>query len=178
MACDDKREEGVSVPDTNCFAKGSDLTAMLDRHLISLYTALITGLSFLLFTQAAQLGKWSGAFFLISLVLFVFGIAHSLLHVTFHAKLLLLMERIVEGTEVVPNMLDGQEPTDDAFLRNQAYSQTAFFGQLLYFLIGVVLAMIGTVIHLWDYACRSGILVSVSLALLLGAGIAYRIWKK
>jgi hypothetical protein len=178
MDCDSTLKEGLSVPEVDYFAKGNDLAATLDRHFITLYTALITGLLFLLFTQSSKFGYWPGAFFLGSLILFLFGIAHSLCHVVLHAKLLLLMEALVGGTDFVPNMLDGRRPTPDEINRTLTLLQRAFSGQLMYLLFGMASAMVGTFIHLWDYAWRCGMLIAIPCALLFAVVIAYYTWRK
>ena len=70
-------EDGASVPQTDYFGKATELIASYDRLLVGLYSSLIAGVVVLLLYK--DLSAWAGAFFLLALVMFIFGIGHALL---------------------------------------------------------------------------------------------------
>lgn len=166
----------ASVPGVDYFGKATDLIVSHDKLFVTLYTSLIAGDALLLFRQDVTV--WVGAFLFLALVFFTFGVAHSLLHITFSARMLLAMERLIGGTDHVPNAIDGEESTGKAYVRMQAYAQRAYTGQLYYLLLGVLACGAGVVAHLWRYAWRSGVVVTVALAMLCGLAIAVRIWRR
>jgi hypothetical protein len=136
---------------------------------------LIGGLGVVLLYK--ELTPWVGAFLLLALVMFIFGVAHTLLHMTFHSKMLFALVALLNRTEHVPNAVDGEEPTLHAYQRMQVYAQRAFGGQWYYLLIGVTSGGIGLVVQLWQYSCRAIILIGVAFSFLLALALALRIWK-
>lgn len=164
------------LPAVNYFEKSIDLVASYDRLLTSLYSALIAGIVLLLLNQEVSL--WVGAALLMALVFFVMGIAHTLLHMAFMSKMLLLAEALVNGTEVVPNAVEEEEPTVQAYARNQAYAQRAYASQLFYMLAGMVFGAVAVVIRLWDYAWRAGVIGIVAFVVLVAVVVLVVAWKK
>ena len=168
--------EDATVPEADYFGKATDLMSSYDRLLVSLYSSLIAGVILLLLYK--QVSAWVGAFFLLALVLFIFGIAHTLLHMTFHTKMLLAMEAMINGTDYVPNAVEGEEPTAKAYARMQRNAQRAYTGQLYYLLFGVLFGGVAVVVHLWHHAWRAMLVVAVLLGLLMAAALAVRVWRQ
>jgi len=166
----------MTVPEVDYFAKATDLVSSYDRLFVTLYSSLIGGTILLLLYR--QVSPWVGAFFLLALVLFIFGVAHTLLHMTFHAKMLLAMEAMIKGTGHVPNAVEGEEPTPKAYARMQRYAQRAYAGQLYYLFLGVLCGGVAIVVHLWGHAWRGMLVVAVLLGLLMAAALAVRIWRR
>lgn len=167
---------GVTVPEVDYFGKATDLVSSYDRLFVTLYSSLIGGTLLLLLYK--QVSEWVGAFFLLALILFVFGVGHTLLHMIFHAKMLMAMEAMINGTDHVPNAVEGEEPTPKAYARMQRYTQRAHVGQLYYLLGGAFCGGVAVVIHFWDYAWRGMLVVAVLLGLLMAAAIAVRVWRR
>lgn len=164
------------VPEVKYFDKATDLVASYDQLLASLYAALIAGLVLLLLKEEVSL--WVGAPLLVALVLFVLGMGHTLLHMAFHGKMLLLLEALVNGTEHVPNAIEEEEPTVKAYARIQAYVQRAYAAQLLYLFFGICFGGVAVLIRLWEYAYRAALLgIAVSLALMIAVVLVVT-WKK
>ena len=114
----DERQEtqdGVTVPDANYFEKATDLIASYDKLLVSLYSSLIAGVILLLLTK--EVSPWVGAFLLLALVSFVFGIGHTLLHMNLHAKVLLALENLLRGVSHIPSVIGVDEPTPEVYQR-------------------------------------------------------------
>ena len=168
--------DGMTVPEVDYFGKATDLVSSYDRLFVTLYSSLVGGTILLLLYR--QVSAWVGAFLLLALILFIFGVAHTLLHMTFHTKMLLAMEAIVNGTDHVPNAVEGEEPTAKAYARMQRYAQRAYAGQLYYLLFGVLSGGVAVVVHLWHHAWRAMLVVAVLLGLLMAAALAVRIWRR
>lgn len=166
----------ASVPAVRYFEKATDQVAQFDRLMVTLFSGLIAGLSLLLLRE--DVTWWVGGFLLTALAMFVLGIGHTLLHIIFHNKMLLLLEAIVNGTEQVPNVIEHEEPTDKAYARMQEHAQRAYLGQLLYLFLGVAIAAMAVVLRLWTYSWRAGVILAIGVALLLGAAIAMRLWHR
>lgn len=174
---DDARPDWAErLPSVNYFEKAVDLVASYDRLLVSLYSALIAGIVVLLLHEEVSL--WVGAALFIALAFFVMGIGHTLLHMAFASKLLLLAEALVNGTEVVPNAVEEEEPTVEAYIRNQAYAQRSYASQLFYLLFGMSFGAVAVVIRLWEYAWRAGVIGLTILVLLLMIVVLVVTWKK
>jgi hypothetical protein len=165
-----------TVPDVKYFDKATDLIASYDRLLASLYSALIAGIVLLLIKEEVSL--WVGAVLLAALVLFVLGMGHTLLHIAFHSKLLLLLESLMNGTTIVPNVVEHEEPTVDAYKRTQAWCQRAYGAQLLYLFFGICLGGVAVFIRLWGYASRMALLGIGFLLFLMTVGVLIATWKK
>lgn len=166
----------VTVPDIKYFEKATDLIASYDRLLASLYSALIAGIVLLLIKEEVSL--WVGAMLMTALSLFVMGMGHTLLHIAFHSKLLLLLEALMNGTTVVPNVVEREEPTVDAYKKTQAWCQRAYAAQLYYLFFGICCGGVAVFIRLWGYASRMALLGVLALLLLLAVGILIATWKK
>jgi ascorbate-specific PTS system EIIC-type component UlaA len=168
--------KSISVPEVKYFDKATEQVGHFDRLMVTLFSGLIAGIALLLLRQ--EVSAWVGGFLLVSLGMFVLGIGHALLHITFHNKMLLLLEALVNGTEHVPNMIEREEPTTKAYLRMQTYAQRAYTGQILYLFLGVVIAAVAVVLRLWCYSWRAGVLLAVVATVVLAAALAVRLWLK
>ena len=164
------------LPAVNYFEKAIDLASSYDRLLVSLYSALIAGIVVLLLHEEVSL--WVGGALFAALCLFVMGIGHTLLHMAFTTKLLFLAEALVKGTEIVPNVIEEEEPTVEAYARNQAYAQRSYASQLFYLLFGMSFGAVAVVIRLWEYAWRAGVIGLTILMLLLVVVTLVVTWKK
>ncbi len=169
-------QKPVSLPEVKYFDKATEQVGHFDRLMVTLFSGLIAGISLLLLKQ--EVSGWVGGFLLVSLGMFVLGIGHSLLHITFHNKMLLLLEALVNDTEHVPNMIEREEPTTKAYLRMQAYAQRAYTGQILYLFLGVVIAAVAVILRLWCYSWRAGVVLAVVATVALGAALAVKLWVK
>ena len=167
---------GMTVPEVDYFGKATELISSYDRLFVTLYSSLIGGTILLLLYR--QVSAWVGAFFLLALILFIFGVAHTLLHMTFHTKMLLAMEAMINGIDHVPNAVEGEEPTTNAYARMQRNAQSAYVAQLYYLLFGVLSGGVAVVVHLWDHAWRTMLVVVVLLGLLIAAALAIQIWRR
>jgi len=147
------------LPKANYFEKAIELAASFDRLLVSLYSALIAGIVVLLLHEEVSL--WVGGPLFVALVLFVLGIGHTLVHMGFMSKLLLLAEALVNGTEVIPNPVEQDERTLEVYARNQAYAQRSCSSQLIYLLLGMGFGAVAMVIRFWEYAWRGGVVVLI-----------------
>ena len=116
----------VSVPEVKYFDKATEQVGHFDRLMVTLFSGLIAGIALLLLKQ--EVSPWVGGLLFVALGMFVLGIGHTLLHITFHNKMLLLLEALVNGTEHVPNMIEREEPTVTAYVRMQRYAQRAYLG--------------------------------------------------
>jgi len=172
----ENQRDDVTIPEANYFDKATDLASLFDRLMVSVYSALIAGTSVLLLRH--QVSAWTGAFLVAALVMFVFGIGHTLLHIAFHTKMLLALEALVNGTEHVPNAIEGHESTVKAYARMQSNAQRAYAGQLYYLFLGVLCGGVGVVVHMWRYSWRAIVAVSVAIAVLLAVAMAGRIWRQ
>ena len=176
-ANDDPRPDWAErLPSVNYFEKAVDLTASYDRLLVSIYSALIAGIVVLLLHEKVSL--WVGAPLFAALAFFVMGIGHTLLHMALTSKLLLMAEALVNGTEVVPNAIEEEEPTLEAFARNQAYTQRSYSSQLFYLLFGLSCGAVAVVLRLWEYAWRAGVIGLATLMLLLVIVTLAVTWKR
>jgi len=119
-----------------------------------------------------------GAALCIALACFVMGIGHTLLHMAFTSKLLLMAEALANGTEVVPDAIEGEGPTVEAYARNQAYAQRSYGNQLFSLFIGMNFGAIAVVIRLWQYAWRAGLIILIPVVLLLMTVMLIVTWKK
>lgn len=164
------------LPAVNYFEKAIDLAAAYDRLLVSLYSALIAGIVVLLLHEEVSL--WVGGALFAALCFFVMGIGHTLLHMAFTTKLLLLAEALVKGTDIVPNAIEDEEPTVEAYARNQAYAQRSYSSQLFYLLFGMSFGAVAVVIRLWEYAWRAGVIGLATLMLLLVIVTLAVTWKR
>jgi hypothetical protein len=124
-----------ALPKTNFFDKSVELIASFDRLMVTIYSALIAGIVLALIKE--DVSFWIIAPLFLALACFVIGIAHTLLHVTFMTRLLLLAEALANGTEVVPNVIADDERTWQAYSRNQRYAQRSYASQLIYLLLGM-----------------------------------------
>lgn len=174
--CADQPEQSVSLPEVNYFDKATEQVGHFDRLMVTLFSGLIAGIALLLLKQ--EVSPWVGGFLLVSLGMFVLGIGHTLLHIVFHNKMLILLETLVNGTEHVPSLIEREEPTTKAYLRMQAYAQRAYTGQILYLFLGVVVAAVAVVLRLWCYSWRGGVVLAVIVSVVLGASLALRLWVK
>ena len=174
MSEDAAETDSVSVPEVKYFEKATDQVAAFDRLMVTLFSGLIAGLSLLLLKE--EVSWWVGGFLFVAMAMFVLGIGHTLLHITFHNKMLLLLEALVNGTEQVPNVIEHEEPTAVAYARMQAYAQRAYLGQLLYMFLGIAIAALAVVLRLWAYSWRAGVILAIIVAVVLGAAIAVRVW--
>lgn len=175
MTTDEDHSDSPVVPPVSYFEKANDLIVAHDQLLASLFSAMIAGVVYLLLQE--QVGFWVGAALFSALVLFVLGIGHTLLHMAFMSKMLLLLESLVNGTRFVPNALEFEELTAEAYTRNQAYAQRAYSAQLIYMFSGICCGGLAVVIHLWSYAWRSGLIFLLFfLALVAFASITF-LWK-
>lgn len=165
-----------ALPKTNFFDKAIDVVSSFDRHMITIYSALIAGIVLLLLNEEVSL--WVGAALVIALALFVVGIGHTLLHISFMSKLLLLAEALSNGTSLVPNAVEAEIATIDAYKRTQAYAQTAFAYQCFCLFIGVGFGAFAVVIRLWEYTCGAGVLALALVALLIFVGVVFVIWRR
>jgi len=166
--------EGPPLPDVKFFDRASEQVGHSDRMMVTLFSGLIAGTVLLLLKE--EVSPWVGGFLFVSLAMFVFGVGHTLLHMTFHHKMLLLLEALVNGTQHVPNMIEREEPTVRAYKRAQRYAQTAYSGQLLYLFLGVSIAAVGVIIRFWSYSWRGGVVLAVIAVIALGGAIALRLW--
>ncbi|UUO07888.1 hypothetical protein M4951_06125 [Blastopirellula sp. J2-11] len=165
-----------SLPKASYFDKSIELVASFDRLMVTLFSALIAGITVMLLKQEVSL--WVGASLLLALVSFSLGIGHTLLHVTFTSKMLLLAETLANNTQLVPNAIEGGEPTPHAFARNQAYAQRSFTSQLVFMMIGISFAAISIVIRLWEYAWRAGVIGLAILVVILVIAAMIITWNK
>ena len=172
-AMDSKWEE--LLPKADYFGKALDLVASFDRLLVSLYTALIAGIIVLLIHEEVSL--WVGAPLVIALILFILGIGHTLLHMAFTSKVLLQVEALANGTKVVPNVVEEDEPTLKALARNKAYAQRCYSSQLIYLFLGVTSSAFAVVFRLWQYAWRAGVIGLICLVLLVVIVTLVMMWK-
>lgn len=163
------------LPAANYFEKAIDLTASFDRLLVSLYSALVAGIVVLLLRE--EVSFWVGGPLFIALSLFVLGIAHTLMHMAFLCKLLLLAEFLFKGIEVVPNPVEQDEKTVEAYLRTQAWAQRMYSAQLLYLLFGMGCGAIAVVIRFWQYAWRGGVLLLLAITAVVIIVSLIIIWR-
>jgi hypothetical protein len=164
------------VPDVKYLEKATEQDGHFDRMMVTLYSGVIAGLTLFLLRQ--QVCARAGGLLLVSLGMFVLGVGHTLLHITFHSKMQLLLEGLINRTEHVPNMLEREEPTGRAYGRMQAYAQRAYLGQLLYLFLGVVIASVAVVVHLWAYSWRAGVVPAILATFAFGGALAVRLWLK
>ena len=172
----DNSDISMRLPNNNYFAMATNQIAFFDRVMVTLFSGLISGL--VLMSLNNEVSPWVGALFLIALVMFVFGIGHTLLHIVFHNKILMLLEALVNGTKYVPNLIEYEEPTNRAFIRHQQYAQRAFSGQFMYLFIGFLFAAAAVMLHLWSYSYRAGVILAILFAVAIGGGIAFRVWSR
>ncbi len=165
-----------ALPQTNYFDKAIELSASFDRLMVTLFSALIAGIVVLLLREEVSL--WVGAQLVLAVTCFVLGIGHTLIHISFASKMLLLAEALENETEFVPNVVEYEEPTIGAFERNQAYAQRSYSSQILYLMIGIFFGALAIIARLWEYAWRAGVVV-MSIAVVLFVLVALVItWKK
>jgi hypothetical protein len=164
------------LPKANYFEKSLELVASFDNLMVTLFSALIAGIVLLLLKEEVSL--WVGSALFLALTCFVFGIGHTLIHIAFTSKLLLLAEALRNGTEVVPNPVEQEELTIQAYARNQAFAQRAYSAQLIYLLIGIGFGALAVMVRLWDYAWRAGVVGLAFIVILSGTVALIVTWKK
>ncbi len=173
-APDSEAVERPLIPDARFFEQATEQVGHSDRMMVTLFSGLIAGTVLLLLKE--EVSPWVGGFLFVALAMFVLGIGHTLLHITFHQKMLLLLEALVNGTKHVPNPVESEEPTVQAYTRIQIYAQRAYSGQLLYLFLGVTVAAIGVVGRLWCYSWRGGVVLAVIAAIFSCGAILVRLW--
>lgn len=125
--------------------KGISIALEQDRVFITLYTAIIAGLTALVVYD--KVGYWSSAFFLLATALSVLGIAQTLMHMSFTSKVLLHHAAYFDAE--TPNVVE-HEPLSIARLRrNQEYAQTFYFNEILFLILAVVAAGGGLIVELY-----------------------------
>lgn len=107
---------------------------------------MIAGIVLLLVKEEVSL--WGGGCLVLSLVCFAIGVGHTLIHIAFMSKTLLLAEALFNGAEFVSNAIEGDEPTAQAFARNQAYAQRAYASQLIHLLVGIGFGGLAVIVRL------------------------------
>ena len=163
-------------PKTNFFEKAVQLSADFDRALTTIYSALIAGIVILLLKE--EITFWAGACLVLALACFVLGIGHTLLHIAYTSKLLFLAESLKNGTKLVPNFIEHEEPTTLAYARTQAWAQRCYSSQLVYLLLGVSIGALGVFARLWEYTSRTGVLLLLIFASLFIVVAIGATWKK
>jgi hypothetical protein len=111
---------------------------------------LIAGLSVLLLFK--DLSFWVNVFFLVALVMFIYGIGYSLFHISLHSRILLLLEEENIGIQLVPNLIENEEKCKDALIRYIRRSQGCYENQILFLFLGIFFCALAIIIHLCKYS--------------------------
>jgi len=127
--------------------KGISIALEQDRVFITLNTAIIAGLTALIVYD--KVGYWSSAFFLLAIALSVLGIAQTLMHMSFTAKVLLHYAAIFGGDEQTPNVVEHEPLSIERLQRNQQYAQTFYFNEILFLILAVLAAGGGLIVELY-----------------------------
>ena len=172
----DSQSLADEFPKVNFLEKAIQLSADFDRSLTTIYSALIAGVVLLLLKE--EVTFWAGACLVLALACFILGIGHTLLHIAFTSKLLFLAEAIKNGTKIVPNFIEREEPTALAYARTQAWAQCCYSSQLIYLLIGVSIGALGIFARLWEYMSRAGVLLLLAVASISMVAAIAATWKK
>lgn len=127
--------------------KGISVALEQDRVFITLFTAIIAGLTALVVYD--KVSYWSSAFFLVAIALSVFGIAQTLMHMSFTAKVLLHYAAFFGGDDQTPNVVEREPLTQQRLQRNQEYAQNLYFNEIVFLILAVVAAGLGLIWELW-----------------------------
>lgn len=152
--------------------KGVQVAIDYSKTLTTLFTAIIAGLITLVTYQ--NVGFWAGVFFLAADILAVLGLAYCLAHMSMSSKLMSTYAALFGGEENVPNLLLGDEATEQALHRFHRHVQHCHFSQLMYLFLTVLVAAVGLATMLWDQVRMIGLLVGLLIAAVLVAGVLLR----
>ena len=126
--------------------KGLAIALEQDRVFITLFSAIIAGLTALVVYD--KVSYWSSVFFLIAIALSVVGIAQTLMHMSFAAKVFLHYAALFGGT-LPPNVIEQDQLSADRLQRNQKLAQNLYFNEILFAILSVGAAGFGLIVELW-----------------------------
>lgn len=152
---------------------GTNIAVEQDKLFVSLFTGIIAGLIVLVIYQ--KVGFLTGICFLISTALAVKGLAFTLLHMSFTSKLMLAYAALFTGEEFVPNIIEGQEKTENAIQRVKSSAQRCYSGELLNMFFCVLFAGLGLIVLLWEQVKWIGIIIAIVFFIFIALGIILKI---
>lgn len=158
----------LPAPDVDYYEKVIDVTAGYNRTLIGVYSLLAVGTLLLLFL--AEVSPWAGAALLASWVIFVIGALHTSMHMMAYHKMLLMVDALKHGQELVDSDVNRERASPEALLRAAVAAKGLHRTKSEYLLFGFLAAGGAIVIEHWSHAWRAaaflGGLVAAVLVLL------------
>ncbi len=154
--------------------KGIETAASHDKVLVSIFTALIGGLAFLVIYKGDVIGEWSGVFFLISVLCSIVGLGLTLVHIALSAKLMFLYAAFYSGEDNLPYPVDGEQcVTEEALVKTRKQTYMCYKHQLAELFYAILTAGIGVAILLWDRVKLAGLIVGgVTVFLFVAVSLA------
>jgi len=156
--------------------QGVALTIEHTKTFITLFTAIIAGLIVLVLDR--KVGYWTGVFFLAASFMALWGVAFSVLHLNFAAKLMLLYAAYFASEDETPNILEPAKPTLDQIRKIKQYSQNAFVSQITKMFFTVFFAVVGLSILLWDQVEITGLILAAFMMLTILLALFFGIWLR